>query len=128
MTILLIDNSQQELALFELALKRIKVEAEFFGVMNCEQALITLNTKEIPVPDCIFIDIETQVIDANACLCMLKDSDNLKTVPVIIYSSEQEFSDVSYMMKHGVDGFLYKTRSFITFCDNLRSILLAEAA
>ena len=128
MTILLIDDNSEEHSLFELALKRINVGSQYYSASSCDEALDSIFSRSIAMPDFIFLDIDMPEIDGNGCLSMLKAQSNTRDLAVILYSTKDHEEQISYMLKHGAVCHLDKSRSFEKFCRELKTILTSQAA
>jgi DNA-binding NarL/FixJ family response regulator len=125
MKVLLIGDSDLEHDIFELALSRININAELFGVTSCEDALSQLANQSLPSLDYVILDTDIPFANANACLKMLKGSPVFKFSKIIVYSSSEEQADIQFMLKHGARSHLFKSRSFAVFCRDLRHQLSA---
>lgn len=82
--ILLIDDDEDEMKIFEEALQRAGVDCACKWAKNWEQLL-----KEIsfPLPDMIFLDLNMPRLNGFEYLANLKKNGFFSAVPVIIYST-----------------------------------------
>lgn len=83
-TILLIDDDNDELEIFNLALNEEQIAYICSYAKNAKEALKALN---MIVPDFIFLDINMPGIDGIDCLAQIKKINTLQHIPVIIYST-----------------------------------------
>ena len=124
MKLLLIGNSDIEHDIFKLALTRLNLGVEFFGVKSCKAALANLLEKLLPTPDYIILDTDTEE-NSDSCLRMLKGSPAVGWSKIILYSSSKETAAIHAMMQQGAESHIFKSYSFTAFCQDL-SNLLAE--
>jgi DNA-binding response OmpR family regulator len=128
MHVLLIDDDIEEHSLFELALRRINVESEYFVAATCHEALELIVAKSIPPPDFIFLDIDTPAIDGKGCLSMFEAQNPAGKITVVLYSTLEHLQDLTNMIRHGALFYLDKSRSFTKFCNELKAILTSQSA
>jgi CheY-like chemotaxis protein len=82
--ILLIDDDEDEIEVFIEALHEARLTCDCIFAKTAEQAL---NLLRYTVPDLIFLDYNMPKIDGLNCLAKIKQINNLKDVPVILYST-----------------------------------------
>jgi CheY-like chemotaxis protein len=122
MTVLLIGDSEIEADLFLLAIKRLRIKVDFTSISD-EATLSELLSGKLIKPDFIFIDMEMSLLDANACLTMLRGAPGLKNIEIDLYSSMEKNSDIQFMLRHGAKLHLCKSRDFTEFCKDLKRVL-----
>jgi CheY-like chemotaxis protein len=123
MNIFLIDDSTHEQDIFKLALHRVSNDADFYFARSCKEAVDLLQHSITPKPDYIILDVDTPAMDADACLCTLKDAVDLGSTPLIVYTDTSETTDIDLMDKYHARFHLYKSRDFRVFCKDLSHIL-----
>jgi CheY-like chemotaxis protein len=116
-TCLLIDDDREEPEIFNLALKKLKLPAEFFSVSSGEEALLFLNSST--KPDIIFLDLNMAPMTGAQCLKEIRKIKNVNTVPVIIYSTSSVLLQKNEIGTLGATGFIRKTSSL----NDLRELL-----
>ena len=89
MLILLIDDDRDDSELFCDAMKAIMPDAECIFHEDGAAALRYLR-RSIQLPDYIFLDIHMPVMGGAECLKKIKADENLKDIPVIMYTSETD--------------------------------------
>lgn len=82
---ILIDDDQDEIDIFSMALTDIDVEAECEGYTSCAKATEAFAQKTVQ-PDCIFLDSNLSGINGMECLKKIKQMPGMETIPVIIFS------------------------------------------
>jgi PleD family two-component response regulator len=83
-TILLIDDDEDELEIFNGALKQVPFTIECSQALSTEEGIKLLKTFK---PDYIFVDYNMPKQNGLICLEGIKKMDDLKTTPVILYSN-----------------------------------------
>jgi CheY-like chemotaxis protein len=91
-------------------------------VSDGQQAL-TLLTEEHALPDYIFLDVNMPVMDGKHCLIELKKDDRLKDIPVVIYSTTQNESEIEELYAIGAQEYLKKPNSFNDLCYSLKEVI-----
>lgn len=76
-----------------------------FEASNGEEGLAAAAKEK---PDLIFLDITMPVMDGVTMLTKLKDSPDLKGIPVIMLTAESGRENVAYIAKLGVRDYLVK--------------------
>ena len=88
----LIDDDEDDRDFLEMALEEVDPGIRLLSANNAEDALRELRSKEIE-PHIIFLDLNMPRIDGWECLKLLKETDHLCDVPVIIYSTSENGRD-----------------------------------
>lgn len=90
---LLIDDDADDRELFAEALDTVDPAITCSFSENAEDALVKLETEKIAQPNLIFLDINLPGMNGWECLKKLKESDQYKNIPVIIYSTSSHQRD-----------------------------------
>lgn len=99
MTILLVDDDIDELILFNDAIQEIDEKITFMTSTNGERCLEMLQNI---TPDFIFLDINMPKMSGKDCLTILKATDDLKHIPVIMYSTTVSPADAEFFKQLGI--------------------------
>jgi CheY-like chemotaxis protein len=121
--IFLIDDDEDDLFIFHLALRELDVITDCFEDTNSEAALVRLKEGRIPVPDLIFLDWNMPKISGRDCLVLIKQIPAYAQVPIIIYSTSSAQRDKDETMLLGASWFLTKPNSFKELCRSLLCLL-----
>lgn len=116
--ILLIDEDLEDLEIFNSALEKVSNEINCVSLTNAKEALIKLNEKELD-PDVIFLDLNMPVMGGREFLKKIKESENLKSIPVIIFSTSSNSGTIIETKELGAIDFITKPNRF----DDLVTIL-----
>ena len=110
--ILLIDDDKDDRELFCEAIEEVNNEIICHTSTNCRTAIEKLNSKEIEVPDIIFLDINMPGISGWQCLVLLKENDAYKHIPVVMYSTTGHAIDIEKAHELGAFCFFLKPSDF----------------
>ena len=118
MTILLVDDDQDDIDIFCEVIKEINNNVNIITSQNGRQCLEAL---ENAIPDVIFLDINMPIMNGKECLVNIKNHKTYKNIPVVMYSTTMDQIEIEYYKKLGVK-FLIKPSSHQSFTNILRSI------
>jgi CheY-like chemotaxis protein len=122
--ILLIDDDIDELKIFTDAMKEVPGDFKCVFVSDPQEALSLLQTF---IPDYIFVDFNIPKINGLEFLSAVKKTDNLREIPVFLYSTSIT-SEISRMAEVlGAAGSIEKTYSIGMLASELK-VLLTDGA
>ena len=128
LSVLLVDDDQDDRSLFQDALERINIPVSFKEASGCNEALEKLKEMEELLPDIIFIDLNMPDIDGFKCIEGIKKVALWKNIPIIVYSTSSSSSHIKQAEMMGVTGYLKKPNQFKEFCTKLEGILAMDLA
>ena len=108
MEILYIDDDVDDIEFFEEALRNIDPSIQFKYAKGCGEAFINLTDSPVK-PDAIFIDLHLPKVEGLECIKMIKESDDLKHISIIVLSGTISSKQVDDFNKLGVYYFLSKS-------------------
>ena len=85
-----------------------------------------VNGDVYPRPDLIFLDLNMPMINGVQCLRELKKDPELRSVPVVIYTSSKSYDERAETLKLGANYFITKPPSFRQICKVVSDILARE--
>src|SRR5687768_10844686 len=100
----LIDDDEDDRELFQIALSDLTYQTELKCSDSGKAAIKLLKNKDIE-PDFIFLDLNMPQMDGKECLHELKKDPLTADIPVVIYSTSSEKSDVQLTREMGAIGF-----------------------
>lgn len=121
MTVFYADDDPEDCELFTEALLQIDPDVKSIIAKDGREALAFLNNTR-DLPDYIFLDINMPLVDGKKCLIEIKKSMKLKDIPVVMYSTTSDTSEIMEFYKLGAHDFLIKPNNFSKLCDSLESI------
>jgi CheY-like chemotaxis protein len=116
---LVVDDDCDDTELFAEAIGSLDAAVSCLNACDGKDALDKLKSHTIDKPDIIFLDINMPIMNGWQFLSSLKGNEDLKEIPVIMYSTSSKSSDVQTAMSSGALCFFTKPNSFLT----LRNIL-----
>ena len=108
MTILLVDDDEDDRKLFLEATAEIDDTIICVTASNGEEALLYLGDKSNPVPDYIFLDLRMPGMSGQECLEEIKKDPRLARVPVIVYTTSREVKESIELKRLGAAHFMSK--------------------
>jgi CheY-like chemotaxis protein len=122
MSILYIDDDEEDREIFKEALRAIDPSIICNAVSDGKQGLNTLE-ELVVVPDFIFVDVNMPVMNGKQFLKELKKTVRLRSIPVIMYSTTSQPTEIQEYAKLGAYEFLVKPSSFKKVCEVLANII-----
>jgi CheY-like chemotaxis protein len=113
-TLFLIDDDQDDSELFHEALGAVDNSVNCCFAADGREALHKLNHREVDLPDLIFLDINMPDMNGWQFLGKLKEMDTFKDIPVIMYSTSSQRTDINLARSYGALCFVTKPNSFST--------------
>ena len=110
--VLLIDDDQDDIHLFEEALSVVSPESILHSFNSCYEALRHIENLSIPIPDVFFIDLVMPAISGFDCISRIKKNELLKDIPIMVLSSSITAINLDRLYKMGVSFFITKPPSF----------------
>ena len=108
---MVIDDDEDDLEIFVAAVNEISDSATCTPVSDATTALNSLRANSL-TPDVIFLDLNMPVMNGRQFLTIIKSDDNLKSIPVIIFSTSSHSETIEETRQLGADGFITKPNSF----------------
>jgi CheY-like chemotaxis protein len=116
---LVVDDDSEDTELFTEAISSVDATVSCLKAVHGRDALDKLSGHEIQRPDIIFLDINMPIMNGWQLLSKLKENEELKKIPVIMYSTSSRKSDVKAALSSGALCFFTKPDNY----GRLRQIL-----
>ena len=111
--ILLADDDEDDLLLFEDALKEICPEKRNLRTApNGLHLMRLLLESSTGSPDIIFLDLNMPVKNGLQCLTEIRLHEKLKTIPIVIFSTSTQPETINKVYKEGANLYIRKPGSF----------------
>lgn len=124
--ILLVEDNPADARLTKEALKEGKIKNNLYVVDDGEKAIDFLfkkgEFKDAVKPDVIFLDLNLPKMDGREVLKIIKEADNLKTIPVVILTTSQAEEDIIKSYKYHANCYITKPLSLNQFANVVKSI------
>ena len=121
-SIILIDDDEDDRDIFFQALMEIDPSIQFTGFENGMEAFKLLNDSATLLPDLIFLDLNMPCMNGFECLKKIRENRRLNNTPVIIYSTVTRLADPIDPIYHPVK-FLSKPATFNEIIQALKIII-----
>jgi CheY-like chemotaxis protein len=122
--VMLADDDKDDQFLFEQALNKTPVETELSTADDGKELMEKLHDPEVPNPDVIFLDLNMPIKSGKECIDEIKADEDLKDIPVIIYSTSSSDKDVNDTYDAGASLYIPKPNSFGKIMSVLKNIFL----
>ena len=122
-TILLVDDDHDDQLLFKEALSEADNTIMYRSAFNGIDALEKLSSKEIRLPELIFLDVNMPKMNGIDCLKELKKSETLKNIPVMMYSTSSFSEYKKECFENGAIDYIVKPDDYKQLCLKLKNIL-----
>lgn len=116
------DDDLDDAELFSEALSTIQPDVTFHHVPDGQAVFKFLDAAE-EKPSIIFLDLNMPEMNGWQCLAKLKNEANLKSIPVIMYSTSSNPREKEIAIQLGALGFITKPSSFIDLTKILEHIV-----
>jgi CheY-like chemotaxis protein len=93
--ILLVDDDGDDREFFCEAVDEIGFDTFCYTATDGRHAIAELDKKAIETPDLIFMDINMPIMSGWQCLKILKEREEYKNIPVIMYTTSSHSEDIT---------------------------------
>lgn len=115
LNILLADDDTDDCIFFKDALDELLIKTNLTTVHDGEQLMIYLGGTSREHIDVLFLDINMPRKNGFECLAEIKQTENLKELPVIIFTTSYDQKVVNSMHESGAHYFIRKPSDFAQF-------------
>lgn len=111
-SIYLIDDDIDDVELFRDALEEVAPSVSFHFANDGHEAVRVLTERKSALPDLVFLDISMPVFSGLQCLASFKSNEQLRDLPVIIYSTSSHEGEIRMARELGALAFVTKPNDF----------------
>jgi CheY-like chemotaxis protein len=108
LNILIVDDDADDRELFIDAVKEVDEEINCITATDGKQALERLKSNYHSLPDFIFLDLRMPRFSGRKCLMELKKDEQLKSIPVVIYTTSKDVEEANELQELGAVHFISK--------------------
>jgi CheY-like chemotaxis protein len=115
MTILHVDDDENDRLLLNIAQRRAKVPANLIAVADGEQAIAYLQGNQVysdrtrnPIPDLVLLDLKLPLKSGFEVLEWIRAQEELRHLPVIVLSSSEHETDRRRALESGANFYIVK--------------------
>lgn len=124
--ILLVEDDPGDVELTRIGLSQLNLDLELAIVDNGEAALAYLHQQgeyaNSPRPDLILLDLNLPGLSGREILQEVKQSHNLKLIPVVVLTTSDAEDDILTTYRLGANCFITKSPDLATFMKTIESI------
>jgi CheY-like chemotaxis protein len=120
-TILLADDDNDDAEIFEEALAEAKCDTNFLHAQTGANVFSLLERG--PRPDVIFLDLNMPVMNGWQCLAKLKNSEEYKEIPVVMYTTSSNPRDYDIAMDLNAQGLITKPSNQKVLAKILKTVI-----
>ena len=124
--ILLAEDDEDDFILFQEALGEYKDTVRLDWVVDGEELMNILKIKIAELPDIIFLDINMPRKNGFECLTEIRQNENLKHLPVIIFSTSNDPALISWMYNAGANLYLTKPSDFKSLKEKIQKAIAMD--
>lgn len=110
---LLVDDDLDDHEIFSLALQDTDHHVEVIRAYDGVEAINFLRDPDEVLPDFIFLDLNMPKMNGTQCLAEIRKYDDLKHIPVVIYSTSSEIKDLIEAQQLGAAAYIVKSSNII---------------
>ena len=123
MQVLLADDDEDDRLLFREAFNEIKIKTFVNTVNDGVELMSLLNQKNTILPHILFLDLNMPRKSGMECLLEIKNIENLKNVPIAIYSTSASEEDIEETFVSGANVYIKKPSDFGTLKKVLEHVI-----
>lgn len=122
--ILLIEDDSVDAMTVKRAMRDLHVTNDLVHAVNGEDAIKYLTDPEKEKPFVIILDLNMPKMNGVEFLKIVKSKPNLKTIPVIVFTTSKEKQDVLESFQLGAAGYMTKPVDYAKFVDVISTVML----
>lgn len=120
--ILLVEDDKIDQKSVLRAFHDLKIGNPLVIVQNGQEAIAYLDDKNNKQPCLILMDLRMPVMSGLECLNILKKTDHLKRLPVVVLTTSKDDQDLKQSFDLGVAGYMVKPVDYKKFIEMVRTI------
>jgi CheY-like chemotaxis protein len=135
--LLIIEDSNEDFEAFQRFLQRWRTPLDdapslpipVYRCVNGDQALAFLyqtgdyNPNNAPRPGLVMLDLNLPGTDGRDLLCQIKRDSNLKTIPVVVFTTSNNPKDIEACYQKGANSYIVKPMNFNQLKQSVQTVL-----
>jgi CheY-like chemotaxis protein len=128
--LLIVEDSNEDFATLQRLLQRSPLVIPVYRCINGEQALSFLlrtgkyaSPELAPRPGLIVLDLNLPGTDGRQVLYRIKRDDQLKSIPVVVFTTSNNPKDIEICYQYGVNSYVTKPINFAKLKQNIQTIV-----
>lgn len=113
--LLIAEDSDEDFEVLHLMMQQMKVQNPIYRCTTGDALLDFLykegdyqNSSHAPRPSVILLDLNLPGTDGREVLQQLKQNQDLKEIPIVVFTTSENPKDVQFCYQNGVNGYLVK--------------------
>lgn len=123
--VLLTDDDEDDRLIFKEILKEMDKNINVQMVNDGKQLMDFLVTKDEPLPDIIFLDLNMPNMSGIECLKMIRSNEKYSDISIAIYSTSTSEKDIDDTFHHGANIYITKPAAYSELKEVLKKSLTA---
>jgi CheY-like chemotaxis protein len=127
--VLIVEDSEEDFQAFVLGLRRAGFSNPVHRCSDGDEALDFLQHRgtysgrnRAPRPGLVILDLNLPGTDGRAVLAEMKNQDDLKTIPVVVFTTSNESRDVDACYRSGANAFVQKPMELKAFINAVETV------
>ena len=125
-SVVLAEDDIDDQILFEEAILEAAIPVDLKILGDGERLMEYLESVPAVMPDVIFLDLNMPCLNGFECLDLIRKNEKLKSIPIIIFSTSVNKSDILNTYNKGANLYFPKPYSFHQLVDSLRQLFRME--
>lgn len=128
--LLVVEDSNEDFEAFQRFLRQSPLAIPVYHCLNGDQALAFLyrtdrytDPESAPRPGLILLDLNLPGTDGREVLRRIKQDDDLKSVPVVIFTTSNNPKDIEACYRQGVNSYIIKPMDFSLLKRSIQTLL-----
>lgn len=128
--LLVVEDSNEDFDALQRLLRRSGLASPILRCANGEQALSFLyrsgryaNPNDAPRPGLIVLDLNLPKTDGREVLRRVKLDDNLKKIPIVVFTTSNNPKDIEICYQYGVNSYIVKPIDFAQLKRDIQAIV-----
>jgi chemotaxis family two-component system response regulator Rcp1 len=113
--ILLIEDNEGDAVLARESFRRLDKNINLTHIYDGEESLQFLDSKILALPDLIILDLNLPGMNGFEILKYIKESDSLKELPVVIFSTSNNENDITKCKELKADSYIIKPIDLVEY-------------
>lgn len=122
--ILLVEDDSVDAMTVKRAMRDLHITNDLIHAVNGEDAMKFLTDSEKEKPFLILLDLNMPKMNGVEFLRAIKTNPNLKTLPVIVFTTSKEKQDIVESFQLGAAGYMTKPVDYAKFVDVISTVIL----
>jgi CheY-like chemotaxis protein len=114
-SLLVVEDSNEDFKMLQRLMRRIAIETPVYRCVDGDETLNFLyqqesdqNKEAAPRPSVILLDLNLPGLDGRDILARLKQDASLKEIPIVVFTTSSNPSDIDLCYQKGANGYLIK--------------------